>query len=164
MTTMSLRAVSSPAPECPGCSRRAVLQGFAATAATVLVGCPSNALAPADAPTSSATMCGSNLCMDLGDPLNAAITMVGGSLVVNAPSDRILVIRTSTSAVAALSDICTHLGCGVRYEPARGILQCPCHGSEYSLTGQVLQGPAIRPLTRYATQLDTAADQLTITL
>ena len=121
-------------------------------------------LVPPDAATSSSTMCGNNLCMNLGDPLNAALTMVGGSLVVNSPSDRIIVIRTSPSAIVALSNICTHLGCGVRYNGTQGILQCPCHGSEYSLTGQVLQGPAVRPLTRYTTQLDATANQLTITL
>ena len=109
-------------------------------------------------------MCGNNLCLDLRDPRNAALTTVGGSLVVSAPRDHILVIRTSPSAVVALSDVCTHQGCAVLYNRTRGLLECPCHGSEYSLTGQVLQGPANRPLAAYTTQLDAATEQLTITL
>jgi cytochrome b6-f complex iron-sulfur subunit len=44
----------------------------------------------------------------------------------------------------ALSLVCTHLGCTVGVE-GDGFL-CPCHGSQYSLSGSVLQGPASSPL------------------
>jgi cytochrome b6-f complex iron-sulfur subunit len=54
----------------------------------------------------------------------------------------------------ALSPICTHLGCTVEVEPAR--IVCPCHGSTYDRQGNVLQGPAQRPLARYA--VETTAD------
>jgi Rieske Fe-S protein len=47
----------------------------------------------------------------------------------------------------ALSTRCTHRGCQV--EPSGERLVCPCHGSEYSLTGQVLHGPAERSLASY---------------
>jgi Rieske Fe-S protein len=42
---------------------------------------------------------------------------------------------------------CTHQGCQV--EPAGDRLACPCHGSEYTFEGQVLQGPAPLPLRRF---------------
>lgn len=44
----------------------------------------------------------------------------------------------------ALSAVCSHLGCTVRWEA--GAFRCPCHGSEYDAAGGVLQGPATRPL------------------
>lgn len=48
--------------------------------------------------------------------------------------------------VAVLAS-CTHQGC--QPEPIAQRLVCPCHGSEFSLTGEVLQGPADRALIRY---------------
>jgi len=167
MRAMPHRVVS-PAPtdpECQGCSRRAVLQGLAMSAATVLVGCQGDStLAPDAAPGSATTMCGANLCLDLDDPLNAPLTMVDGSMIVDAPKDKILVMRTSTTVVQAVSDICTHAGCGVRYDRVGKIITCPCHGSQYSLTGAVTRGPASRPLQKYLTQLDPGTNVLTILL
>ena len=46
----------------------------------------------------------------------------------------------------ALSSVCTHLGCVTRYRPDEGIIACPCHGSRFGLDGEVLGGPAPRPL------------------
>ena len=56
---------------------------------------------------------------------------------------RIRVISTS-SGVAAISLICTHLGCVVS-ESADGF-NCPCHGSKFDHDGHVLGGPAPRSL------------------
>ncbi|HEX3475631.1 MAG TPA: Rieske (2Fe-2S) protein [Kofleriaceae bacterium] len=169
---MQLRVVpaASTGAGCAGCSRRAVLRGLALTAASALVGCPSvdGSLSGTDAddggPGSTASACGANLCLDLNDPRNAALTAVDGTLVVAAPRDSILLVRSSTSAVQAVSDICTHAGCGVRYDHVNRILSCPCHGSQYTLTGMVLRGPAFKPLARYQTQLDASTNQLTILL
>jgi len=49
----------------------------------------------------------------------------------------------------ALSSVCTHLGCVTRYEPGKNIIACPCHGSRYALDGEVLAGPAPRPLPTF---------------
>jgi len=150
-------------PGCAGCSRRAVLHGFAMTAATVLVGCQTE-LAPApDAPPPTMTaMCGSNLCLDLNEAANAVLTMVDGTLTVRAPGDDIIIVRTSSTALQAVSDICTHAGCGVRYDRVNKLLSCPCHGSQFSLTGTVLRGPATRPLKTYTIALDQSTNLLTI--
>jgi cytochrome b6-f complex iron-sulfur subunit len=135
------------------------------TAATVLVGCPADTTPPPDGPPSvMPAMCGTSLCLDLNDPANAVLTMVDGTLTVSAPNDDILVMRTSTTAIQAVSDICTHAGCGVRYDRVAKVLNCPCHGSRYSLTGTVLRGPATRPLRSYTIQLDQSTNLLTIML
>ena len=172
---MQLRVVpaASTGEGCPGCSRRAVLHGLALTAASALVGCPSGdgSMDGTDGGEggdggsgSTASPCGANLCLDLNDPKNAALTAVDGALVVAAPRDSILLVRSSATVVQAVSDICTHAGCGVRYDHVNKILSCPCHGSEYTLAGMVLRGPAFRPLTPYPTQLDASTNQLTILL
>lgn len=46
----------------------------------------------------------------------------------------------------ALAAICTHLGCTPRLEEKQFV--CPCHGSRFDLNGDVLAGPAKRPLDR----------------
>lgn len=170
---MSLRVLPPDSTDagCPGCSRRAVLHGLAVTAASVLVGCASDGATDTgpeggDGGGSSAigSTCGAHLCLDLGDPRNAALTQVDGALVIAAPRDSILLVRSSATVVQAVSDICTHAGCGVRYDRVDKVLTCPCHGSKYTLNGMVIQGPSTRPLARYETQLDTARNLLTILL
>jgi cytochrome b6-f complex iron-sulfur subunit len=167
---MQLRVVPAASTDegCQGCSRRAVLHGLAWTAASALVGCPSGDGTEPDGGDggsgSTASACGANLCLDLDDPKNAALTAVDGALVVAAPRDSILLVRSSATVVQAVSDICTHAGCGVRYDHVNKILSCPCHGSEYTLAGMVLRGPALRPLAKYQTQLDASTNQLTILL
>ncbi len=72
-----------------------------------------------------------------------------GEAFVQAPgmSRPIYVRRAGPDGVVALLASCTHNGC--QPSPVGGRLLCPCHGSEFSLEGRVLQGPAERPLTRY---------------
>ena len=164
---MSLRVIppTPPPTECQGCSRRAVLQGLAMTTATVLVGCQTDASPAPDAASPPATtMCGSNVCLDLNDPRNAPLTMVDGALMIDAPDDSILLIRTSTTMIQAVSGICTHAGCDVVYDSVRKVLNYPCHGSRFSLTGMVLRSPAMSPLKQYSTQLDPGTNLLTILL
>ena len=58
---------------------------------------------------------------------------------------RIALVR-SGEEVYALSLVCTHLGCTVNVGEEQ--LSCPCHGSLFDLRGNVLKGPADRPLRR----------------
>lgn len=51
----------------------------------------------------------------------------------------------------ALSLICTHLGCTVQQNTDG--LTCPCHGSRYDEKGNVLQGPAVKPLNVWRVEL-----------
>ena len=49
----------------------------------------------------------------------------------------------------AVSRRCTHLGCTVNYHEVENCFECPCHQSRFAINGQVLHGPASRPLRRY---------------
>ena len=59
------------------------------------------------------------------------------------PEHNVRVIST-TQGIAAMSLICTHLGCIVG-ETASGF-KCPCHGSQFDADGKVIGGPAPRAL------------------
>lgn len=45
-----------------------------------------------------------------------------------------------------MSARCTHLGCVVGWDPTEESFECPCHGSRFSPTGELLSGPATKPL------------------
>jgi Rieske Fe-S protein len=53
----------------------------------------------------------------------------------------------------ALSSSCTHLGCTLGIESSP--LECPCHGSRFNQQGQVIRGPASRPLVALDLSLTT---------
>jgi cytochrome b6-f complex iron-sulfur subunit len=67
-----------------------------------------------------------------------------GSVITNV-EHRVYVIRMA-EGFRALSAVCTHLGCITRYQPDRNIIACPCHGSQFTLAGDRVAGPAPRPL------------------
>lgn len=66
------------------------------------------------------------------------------------------IIRRGLSKVAAYrgddglvierSAVCTHLGCIVYWNGFEKCWDCPCHGSQFGPDGEVLNGPAVKPL------------------
>lgn len=52
--------------------------------------------------------------------------------------------------IYALSTTCTHLGCTPNWLESAGKFKCPCHGSGFYITGVNFEGPAPRPLERWA--------------
>ena len=67
-------------------------------------------------------------------------------------SHPIFVYHQDDGEYSAVSTRCMHRGCPV--EPTAGHLVCPCHGSEYTNTGEVLKGPTQHPLRRFPTTVD----------
>jgi cytochrome b6-f complex iron-sulfur subunit len=58
--------------------------------------------------------------------------------------DKNVFVFSDENGLFAISAVCTHLGCIVSL--AEYGFQCPCHGSKYTHDGNVIGGPAPRPL------------------
>ncbi|MEJ2657263.1 MAG: ubiquinol-cytochrome c reductase iron-sulfur subunit [Desulfobacterales bacterium] len=67
----------------------------------------------------------------------------GGALILG--QKKIAVIKENQD-IYALNLTCTHLGCTVN-ATSKGFI-CPCHGSTFTPRGDVVKGPADRPLKR----------------
>ncbi|GAA4036069.1 Rieske (2Fe-2S) protein [Allokutzneria multivorans] len=84
-----------------------------------------------------------------GDPLVglADIPQGGGKLVDVPGGGRLLVVRTKSGEVRAFDPRCPHTG-SIISAPAKGIVDCPTHGSTFDAeTGDLRKGPATRGLT-----------------
>jgi cytochrome b6-f complex iron-sulfur subunit len=55
--------------------------------------------------------------------------------------------------IYALKTVCTHLGCTPNWLEAEQKFKCPCHGSGFYKDGINFEGPAPRPLERYAIRI-----------
>ena len=88
-----------------------------------------------------------------------ALQSVGGYAMI---SSNVIVIRTSNSKFTALNTICTHKKCDVDFNGKK--FECPCHGSEFSKFGKVLNGPAKKNLKKYSTSFDVETGILTINI
>lgn len=73
-------------------------------------------------------------------------------------------MRTGASTFLGLSRVCTHQQCEAFVRNNR--VECDCHGSIFSNTGDVIRGPStgesIRPLDKLNVQFNPAANTLTV--
>lgn len=64
--------------------------------------------------------------------------------------NRTYIIREKEGGIYAISAVCTHLGCLTRWNENNGMITCPCHGTKYSKTGSVIEGPTSKTLPRFS--------------
>ncbi len=78
---------------------------------------------------------------------------VGGGQFVRHGTQPVIVIRPRGDQVVAVSGICTHLRCVLRWDPKRTAVICPCHAGMFDLNGNVLSGPPNQPLKSFRTEV-----------
>lgn len=88
---------------------------------------------------------GSGIQVNLDEPAYSELANVGGYAYKN----NIIIFRTSESSYLALSKVCTHSNCTITYDHDNNELPCPCHGSKFSINGNVTKGPALLDLKKY---------------
>lgn len=87
----------------------------------------------------------------------------GGTRVVeDLRGARVQVVRQG-ERVLALSMVCPHLGCQVRWDGDQGRFGCPCHAAAFDTEGRVLFGPPPRGLDRYDVELTDGCIYLNLT-
>ncbi len=70
----------------------------------------------------------------------------GEGAVITLDGQRVACSRDANGVLHQLSPRCTHLGCIVRWNSTEQSWDCPCHGSRFRPTGEVIAGPAETPL------------------
>ena len=66
------------------------------------------------------------------------------------PNTHEIFLVRAGSKVTALEGTCRHKGCPIAWVAGDKKFECPCHGSQYSMTGKVVQGPATADLYKHA--------------
>jgi cytochrome b6-f complex iron-sulfur subunit len=61
----------------------------------------------------------------------------------------VILLRTKTGELRALSAVCTHLNCTVQFRKDLELIWCACHNGKYDLNGRNISGPPPRPLAPY---------------
>ena len=107
--------------------------------------------------TATAASGGVTVNIDAGSPLAA----VGSAALVQSPSGLILVAHTAADTFTAVTATCTHENCTITGFTGQAFV-CPCHGSRFSTSGVVQNGPATRSLRSFATRF--ASNVLTISV
>jgi Rieske Fe-S protein len=95
-----------------------------------------------------------------GGPLarTSDIPVGGGKIFADQET---VITQPAAGTFHAFTAICTHMGCTVG-TVANGLITCPCHGSEYSITdGSVKRGPAPSPLA--TKRLTVNGGEITVT-
>jgi glycine/D-amino acid oxidase-like deaminating enzyme/nitrite reductase/ring-hydroxylating ferredoxin subunit len=70
----------------------------------------------------------------------------GQGKILDLDGQRVAAYRAADGSVSIRSATCTHLGCTVEWNGAEQTWDCPCHGSRFDTSGQVISGPAESPL------------------
>lgn len=78
----------------------------------------------------------------------AASIQPGHGGVVEYKGEKLGVFRDEQGGLHKVSTRCQHMGCQLAWNPEEGSWDCPCHGSRFDINGDVISGPAVKPLDR----------------
>ncbi|HEX9946767.1 MAG TPA: FAD-dependent oxidoreductase [Allosphingosinicella sp.] len=70
----------------------------------------------------------------------------GEAAILKVDGDNVAAFRDEGGTLHAVSAVCTHMGCLVGWNDTDRTWDCPCHGSRFELSGEVIHGPATQPL------------------
>ena len=71
----------------------------------------------------------------------------GQGKIIERNGAKVAAYRDTAGTVTLRSAICTHMGCTVGWNTVERTWDCPCHGSRFKPTGDVISGPAESPLS-----------------
>ncbi len=74
--------------------------------------------------------------------------------ILNEQEISVYVLTNDGRTYIAMSNICTHLGCHIRWIAEQNHFFCPCHNGVFDPSGNVISGPPPRPLNRYDVKVE----------
>lgn len=74
--------------------------------------------------------------------------------IVNEEEISVYILTEDGRNYIAMSNICTHLGCRVRWIAEQNSFFCPCHNAIFDQEGGVVSGPPPEPLERYEVKVE----------
>jgi len=83
-----------------------------------------------------------------GEISDASQVQPGEGAILREGLKKLAIYRDPSGATHRLSCACTHLGCIVHWNSIEKTWDCPCHGSRFNATGDVIMGPAIEGLKK----------------
>lgn len=89
--------------------------------------------------------------LDAGDASDGRELKPGEGQVVKASGQKVALCRDEHGGWHAVDPVCPHMGCDVNWNSAERTWDCPCHGSRFSMDGDLINGPAVSPLTKRPT-------------
>jgi glycine/D-amino acid oxidase-like deaminating enzyme/nitrite reductase/ring-hydroxylating ferredoxin subunit len=78
-------------------------------------------------------------------------------MIISLDGKKVAAYRDARGKVSLCSPVCTHLKCIVAWNNAEKTWDCPCHGSRFKPTGEVLAGPAEEDLEKLPTPVQQEA-------
>ena len=142
-------------PGATGVTRRRALWAFLATGTAALTGALGAILGrflvgPLKARAAAQRLAAGPLDRYAGspDPVEATLTYRDDEGYYSEIRRQRVYLFSENGRLVALSSTCSHLGCGVSWDPGKRLFLCPCHGGAYHRDGTVAGGPPPRPLRR----------------
>jgi Rieske Fe-S protein len=159
---VQLPAESDVAAEPDGITRRKLLArsvGVMSAAITAGIGVPAVFYVAGPSGEQQETQewirLGSASSVEPGEPtlMKATIERRSGYLT-NVEELSVFVTTDNGVDFVALSNVCTHLGCRVRWVQDQDGFFCPCHNAVFNPDGSVGTGPPPRPLDQFETKVE----------
>jgi glycine/D-amino acid oxidase-like deaminating enzyme/nitrite reductase/ring-hydroxylating ferredoxin subunit len=72
----------------------------------------------------------------------------GEGKIIEEQGEKWAIHRDENNQLHRVSAICTHMKCVVKFNDAEKTWDCPCHGSRFTTDGDIIEGPALTPLTK----------------
>ncbi len=118
--------------------RKDFLKALGLSAGAVVIGSCLGGCAKSSAPAVDFTI-------DLTQPQYAALNNAGGYVYSNG----VIIAKTTTGQIIAVSQACTHEGQSVTYQSNNNQFYCSRHGATFNSAGAVTRGPASTALKQY---------------
>jgi glycine/D-amino acid oxidase-like deaminating enzyme/nitrite reductase/ring-hydroxylating ferredoxin subunit len=84
----------------------------------------------------------------------------GHGAIVRKGLKKVAAYRDEKGVLHARSAACTHLGCHLHFNSFERCWDCPCHGSQFSIDGAVLNAPAIFPLEEVEVDTEASGEEV----